>query len=180
MLSVKSCRGRMGVRVAHFGQTSTGPERGAKKPHPTKQCFRLCISRSLYVRNHGRIGKFACQHKVLASTQCLPMFTFRIQENTNQPRGCLSQGWFSSGCVAAPWPGAGVCHLAMVHPSQWAMRPAGQVSCHYRGSPAWLSTVPQNSTSLWLVYIKSSLTSTPLRQVCGTMEGKRQMKQIYT
>lgn len=42
------------------------------------------------------------------------------------------------------------------------------------------STVPQNSTSLQLVHITSGLTSTPLGQVCGTIEGKRQMKQIYT
>jgi len=82
----------MGVRAAHFGQNSTGPECEAKKIHPTKQYFRLCIPRSLYARNHGRIWKVACQHKVLPSVQCLPTFTFRIQEDANQPWGCLSPG----------------------------------------------------------------------------------------
>ena len=144
----------MGARAAHFGQNSIGPECGVKKPHPPKQSFRLCISRSLYVRSHGRIWKFACQHKVLPSMQCLPMFTFRIQEDANQPRGCFSQGWLSPGCVAAPWPGAGVCHLSVVLPSQPAIRPAGQVACHYWGSPVWLSdnSAPEQHTSVVGVY----------------------------
>lgn len=113
----------MGARAAHFGQTSTGPECGAKQPHPRKEHFRLRISTSLYIRKHGRIRKFACQHKVLPSIQCLPMFTFPIQEDTNQPKGCLSQDRLSPGCVAAPWPGAagwvGGCvgHLSGVLPS---------------------------------------------------------------
>lgn len=171
----------MGARAAHFGQNSTGPECGAKQPHPTNEHFRLRISTSLYVRKHGRIRKFACQHKVLPSIQCLPMFTFRLQEDTNQPKSCLSQDRFSPGCVAAPWPGA-----------------VGWVAGWVHGSPFWGASISKPlhqlvtshiitgvhqcgyQTSLWLVYIKSSLMSALLRRVPSIVSCKRQMKQIYT
>lgn len=78
-----------------FWKNFTGPECGTKKSHPTKKYFRLCISRSIYIRNHGR-QNFACQHKVFPSMQCLPMLTLRIEQDINQPSSCLSWAWVST------------------------------------------------------------------------------------
>jgi len=90
----------------------------------------------------------------------------------------LSAGW-----VAAPRPEAGVGHLPVVLPLLHS-EPAGRLvrssiisGVHQLG---YQTAVPQSSPSLWLVYIKSSLMSTPLRQVCKTTAGKGQMKEIRT
>lgn len=65
-------------------------------------------------------------------------------------------------------------HHPMLLSPQWAIRLAVPstiiTGSHQLGH--W-ATVSQNSTSLWLVCIKSRLISTQLRQVCETMEGKK-------
>ena len=88
----------MGVTAAHFGQTSTGPECGAKKPHPTKRFFRLCISRCLYIRNHDRIQKFACLHK--AFQHALPSHLYVQGTRGHQPGKGLPLPRLCSSTVA--------------------------------------------------------------------------------
>lgn len=138
------------------------------------------IFQTIYYTPRSFPSEVMAGFEVCLPAQCLLMFPCRIQDHTNKPMCCLSQGSCSSGCVEAWWPGS-VCHLAMVLPSPQASRQDHQVSCHHRVHLfGYLTTVSHNSTSLQLVYGKSSLMPILLRQVCGTMECKRQIKQIYT
>lgn len=112
-----------------------------------------------FLQHLGRIWKLACQHRVLPGMQRLPVFTFRMQEDT-------TQGWFPQAA--------------------WQLHGQGQacvtsLRCHQAGWPGLLPSkgftrlfsrqqgLP--TAHLWAESPKSSLTAAPLRQVCGAMEG---------
>lgn len=118
----------MGVRAARFGQTSTGPECGAEKAHPTKQYFRTVFQRPFPSApwqdlEVGLPAQGASQHAV-------PPRVYIWDARGHHP------GLVSTGCVAAPWPGAGVCHLAR----------APVLTGLHRG--VYQTAAPHNSSSL--------------------------------
>lgn len=68
-----------------------------KETRPYKAIVQTMYFKVLLQQKPGQDLEFYLPANVLPSMQCPPMFTFRIQEDTNQPRGCLSHGWISPG-----------------------------------------------------------------------------------
>lgn len=169
----------MGARAAYFGQISTGPQCGSKKPHPTKQTlcrvlFKVPLHQKtgqdleFYLPAQGGSQYAMSSHVYIQNTRGhkpakglpLPGLVFTRLCSSTMARGrCVSPSCNASFTVS---------HQA---------RSRVITGVHQFG---YQLTVAQNSTSLCLVHITSVLTSALLGQVCGTMEGKRQMKQIYT
>lgn len=124
----------MGVRAAHFGQTFTGPQCGAEKPHPTKQCFKIfqCPFPSAPWQDMEAglpaQGASLCLHFTLQySMQCLHLGCRRTPPRAGFHRLCGSS-MARGRCVT--W-----CHQGR----------APVITGLQRG--VYLTSVPQNSSS---------------------------------
>lgn len=123
---------------------------GQRSPTLQSNTSERCFSVP-FLQHLGRIWKLACQHRVLPSTQCLPVFTFRMQEDT-------TQGWFPQ----AVWQLHGQGQACVTSPGLLS-------SQGFTG--VFIRQQRLTTAHLWAEPPKSSLTATPIRQVCGAMEG---------